>query len=93
MLGAAAHWMRLDLLRALQSLFVKSGFCGARVRNQNFVFCMYDRAEDAVGIFACPAAHQDMDFGEAQPIGRAAFASARRDQVHFADDLGSQIVD
>ena len=62
------HWMRPDLQRALEALFVESRFCGARVRNQDFAFRLYDLAEAGEGIVAGPAEYQDVDIGEAQPV-------------------------
>ncbi len=65
------HWMRPDLQKALETLFgglANSRFCGARLRNQDFVFRLSDLAEAGEGIVAGPAEYQDVEIGEAQSV-------------------------
>ncbi len=80
------HWMRPDLQRALETLFVESRFCGARVRDPDFAFRLPDLAEAGEGIVAGPAEYQDVDIGDAQPVRcltRGLWLGVRED-VQFA---------
>jgi hypothetical protein len=80
------HWMRPDLQRALEALFVDSRFCGARVRNQDFAFRLSDLGEAGDGIVAGPAEYQEVDIGEAQSVRclTRGLWFGDRDNVRFA---------
>ncbi|HEY7657935.1 MAG TPA: ATP-binding protein [Burkholderiales bacterium] len=83
------HWMRPDLQKALEALLAGlegSSFCGARVRNHDFSFCIADLAEAEAGVVPGPAEYQDVDVGEAQPVRclTRGLWLAEREGVRFA---------
>ena len=83
------HWIRPDLQKALEALFAGldgSSFFGARVRKDDFAFCLADLAEAGAGIVAGPTEFQDVDIGEAQPVRclTRGLWLAERDYARFA---------